>query len=170
MKFARAFIVTLAILLAFERSAGISCNGCCSDNVYTKLNNPRRSINSIWKYGQQPLCDRNLPWGWYRFTSYVGGQMPSSLVRPNHCGTVAPIWIKGKHPSVKDGAATRKACINFFGWRNGCAQSFNITIRNCSSFYVYFLRPTYSCALAYCAGKIFVILLLFGVFTVVYCM
>ena len=168
MKFARVFIVTLAILLALERSASQSCNGCCSDTVYTKLNNPRRSINSIWKSGQQPLCDRSLPWGWYRFTSYVGGQMPTSLVRQYHCGTVAPIWIQGKHPSVADGAVTRKACINFFGI--GCAQSFDIKIKKCSSFYVYFLRPTYSCAVAYCAGKIFVILLLFGVFAAIYYM
>ena len=154
MYFASVLLLKFATLLAFERSESQSdCNGCCRTGSYKEIDEPRRSINSIWKIGQKALCDRSLPWGWYRFTSYVGGQMPTSIVSPNHCGTVAPIWLKGNHPSVADGTVTRKACINAFGINNGCAQSFKVKIRNCSSFYVYFLRPTYSCAVAYCAGK-----------------
>lgn len=146
-----------AILLMFEGCRGQSdCDGCCGDGNYTKIDEPRRSINSIWEVGQKALCDSDLPWGWYRFTSFAGAEMPTSIVSPNRCGTVAPVWLKGSHPSEKDGTVVQKACINFFNISNGCTQSFDIKIRNCGNFYVYFLRPTYSCAIAYCAGKIII--------------
>ena len=155
MYFASSLILNLAVILMFDRpAAGQSdCNGCCTAARYKTIDEPRRSIESIWKTGQIPLCDRSLSWGWYRFTSYVGGEMPTSKVDRNRCGTVAPVWLKGTHPSVADGTVLRKACINFFDIKNGCAQSFNIKITNCGLFYVYYLRPTYSCAVAYCAGK-----------------
>ena len=159
MYFPSVVLLNLAFALVFERSASqADCSGCCDTRIHRKINEPRRSINSIWKSGQTALCDRSLSWGWYRFTSYVGGQMPTSHVSPNHCGTVAPVWLQGKHPvSVENGTVTVKACINFFNMSNGCSQSFNVKIRMCNGttpFFVYYLRPTYSCAVAYCAGKI----------------
>ena len=160
--------LTINIILVLERSASQqACNGCCQQSGFTEIDEPRRSINSVWKVGKLALCDRSLSWGWYRFTSYVGGVMPTSVVSPKHCGTVAPIWLRGRHPTVADGTVTRKACINFYNINNGCAQSFDIRVRNCSSFYVYFLRPTYSCAVAYCAGKIFTSTLCFQILFVV---
>ena len=162
MYFASVYLFGIAALLMSERSASQSgCNNCCDAKEYTKIDEPRRSIKSIWKSGQKPLCDRNVPFGWYRFTSYVGGEMPTSKVDQNRCGTVAPIWLKGTHPSVANGTVLRKACINFFDFNNGCARSFNIKIRNCGSFYVYYLRPTYSCAVAYCAGEFISIIAMF---------
>ncbi len=157
-----SLLLKVVLILMFERLAGQSdCNGCCATGNYKPIDEPRRSIESIWKLGQVALCDRALPWGWYRFTSFVGGQMPTSMVRPNRCGTRAPVWIKGTHPSVQNGTVDRKACMNFFNINNGCSQSFYIKIRNCGSFYVYYLRPTYSCAIAYCAGRKVHFLLLF---------
>lgn len=154
MYFGSLLFFKFAILFMFGKSRGQSdCSGCCGEGNYTVIVEPRRSINSIWEVGQVALCDRALAWGWYRFKSFVGGQMPTSIVSPNRCGTVAPVWIQGKHPSEEVGTVTRKACVNFFNISKGCADSFNIQVRNCTTFYVYFLRPTYSCAIAYCAGK-----------------
>ena len=154
MVLAKSLLLKFVMLLMFERSASQSvCNGCCDKGNYLELNEPRRSINSVWEAGQVALCDRSLPRGWYRFTSFVGGQMPTSFVGKNRCGTIAPIWMKGKHPSQQDGIVYRKACINFFDKGDGCFRSFTIRVRNCSTFYVYYLRPTYACAIAYCAGK-----------------
>lgn len=154
MFFTSSLLLNVLVHVTFERSAAQSdCNNCCAEGNYKAIDEPRRSIRSIWKRGQKALCDIHLPWGWYRFTSFTGGEMPTSVVSPNHCGTVAPVWIQGTNPSEQDGTVNRKACINFFGLKNGCAQSLNIKVRNCSSYYVYFLRPTYSCAIAYCAGK-----------------
>lgn len=151
-----SLLLKVVLILMFERLAGQSdCNGCCATGNYKPIDEPRRSIESIWKLGQVALCDRALPWGWYRFTSFVGGEMPTTWIRPNHCGTTAPIWLNGKHPaSVGDGVKTVKACTNFFDINNGCAQSYDIGIKKCNgNFFVYYLRPTYSCAIAYCAGK-----------------
>ena len=151
------FLLNVAFPLFFELSlCQTDCNGCCDSNTYSEINEPRRSIKSIWKQGQTAICDRTLSWGWYRFTSYAGGKMPTSRVNPYQCGTVAPIWLRGRHPSSADLTVTVEACTNFFNLSNGCYQPFNVKIRQCSGpppFYVYYLRPTYSCALAYCAGK-----------------
>ena len=138
-------------LTAFRQSHQAQCNTCCKN--YTEINEPRRSIESIWKTGQVALCDRALRWGWYRFSSYVGGKMPTSVVDPKHCGTIAPIWLQGTNPQ-KNAKVTVKACVNFFGISRGCAQSFHVDIKDCDgNFFVYYLRPTYSCSIAYCAGK-----------------
>ncbi|XP_078371962.1 von Willebrand factor D and EGF domain-containing protein-like isoform X7 [Oculina patagonica] len=143
----------LSMLFMLEKSRGqLDCSGCCGEGNHTVIEEPRRSIKSIWEVGQVALCDRALAWGWYRFKSFVGEQMPTSIVSPNRCGTVSPVWIQGTHPSEQEGTVTRKACVNFFNISKGCADSFNIQVRNCTTFYVYFLRPTYSCAIAYCAG------------------
>lgn len=82
--------------------------------------------------------------------------MPTSRVSSSHCGTVAPIWLRGDHPKSPEREVTVQACINFFDISNGCHQPFDVKIKLCSgssSFYIYYLRPTYSCAVAYCAGK-----------------
>ena len=145
------------LLVAKQASTQPVCNGCCRNGTgYTEIDEPRRSIDSIWKYGQMALCDRSLPWGWYRFTSYAGGKMPTSKVDRNRCGTLAPVWLNGDNHPINEGTVTQKACINFYDINNGCAQSFNIAITNCGLFFVYYLRPTYSCAVAYCAGKSFI--------------
>lgn len=157
MHLASIFLFNLAFPLFYELSlCQEDCKGCCDPSNHRIINEPRRSINSIWKPGQKAICDSTLPWGWYRFTSYVGGEMPTSRVSSSHCGTVAPIWLRGDHPMSPEREVTVQACINFFDISNGCYQPFDVKIRLCSgssSFYIYYLRPTYSCAVAYCAGK-----------------
>ena len=64
------------------------------------------------------------------------------------CNTNAPGWLKGEHPSVADGQVTRKAC---FHWSNCCSLSTNIKVRNCGSYYVYYLKSTGSCWYRYCS-------------------
>ena len=152
--------VVMSLMLAVfvslgQPSAGQpACKECCKKGNYQEIDDPRRSTKNVWKPGQLAVCDRTLPWGWYRFTSYVGGQMPTQVVPENHCGTMAPVWLQGDHPFVNDGIVyTRKACINMMGLKNGCFHSFNIHIRNCGNYYVYYLAPTHGCSIAYCAGR-----------------
>lgn len=122
---------------------------------YKRINNPRRSVKSEFKLGQSAICDRNLPWGWYRFKSYTGDKMPTKPAETMRCGTVHPIWMRGKHPDVNDGIVERHACINFYGLNGGCFSKFIIKVKNCDdNFFVYYLGPTHSCSLAYCAGKL----------------
>lgn len=79
-----------------------------------------------------------------------GDQIPEICVPERHCGTLAPGWLHGKHPSVKDGEVTREVCYH---WSNDCCNwKNNITIRNCSDFYVYKLDKPPKCYLRYCGN------------------
>ena len=74
--------------------------------------------------------------------------MPDSCVPRQRCGTHAPGWLSGEHPTVAEGAVERKVC---FHWTSGCCQlSTNIRVRNCGAFYVYRLNPPPACSLRYC--------------------
>jgi len=121
--------------------------------THGNLNNPFRSTGYVARYGVDPmLCDQNLPTGWYRFVSEVGGKMPETKATMGQCETYAPIWLKTSHPSTADGIVDRTACINFNDLNNGCLPM-GIKVKNCNdSFYVYRLVPTLGCPMAYCAG------------------
>ena len=75
-----------------------------------------------------------------------------SLQCVRQCGTLSPVWMNGIHPSVSDGIVTRQACSNI-GLGSCCDSSLQIGVKNCVSFFVYYLYPTSACPMAYCAGK-----------------
>lgn len=148
----------ISLILVFLRTSVCqtqtqSCGNCCSSTTYTEINEPRRSTKAIWKVGQKPLCDRGLRRGWYRFTSYTGGQIPEVKVPENSCDTHAPVWLNGRHPTNTGENVVREACIHFLG--NGCWERLSINITNCGNYFVYYLRPPFYCAVAYCAGEKF---------------
>ena len=115
---------------------------------YTTLSTADRAAKST---GNMNKCDRNdlssIP-KWYRFSGAAGTMMPTSPVPVRYCGTHAPGWMNGKHPSKNEGAVSRKVC---FHWNNNvCLWNIMITVRNCGSFYVYKLPRTLHCSLRYC--------------------
>lgn len=129
-----------------------ACNNCCSNTTYTEINNPRRSTKSSWNIGENALCDRDLQLGWYRFTSFAGGKIPERMVGHDHCGTRAPVWLNGRHPTKKGQNVVRQACVNKLNLNHGCWEFFDINIMNCGDYFVYYLRPPDYCSVAYCAG------------------
>ena len=119
---------------------------------YKSLDNPYRSTGYVATEGIDPMiCDYNLQTGWYRFVSKVGGKMPETKVGKGHCGTIAPIWMRGKHPSNAEGIVNRTACVNFKNLYGGCIP-IRIKVKNCNDFFVYRLVAPYGCQMAYCAG------------------
>ena len=54
--------------------------------------------------------------------------MPTSCVQQFHCGTHAPIWLNGVHPSIADGEVVRTACVNI--------PSYNPLEVNISTFFI----------------------------------
>lgn len=121
-------------------------------NNYQSINNPYRSPKYKVSPGEVLLCDNKLSQGWYRFTSIVGGKMPTTKPQPYHCGTVAPIWMDGTHPTTKGQVTQAKACTNFHNRLGGCAWPQPMPVKNCGDFFVYQLGPSRSCSMAYCAG------------------
>ncbi|XP_016378483.1 adhesion G protein-coupled receptor L4-like [Sinocyclocheilus rhinocerous] len=119
---------------------------------YTVLDDPWRATNNT--YASVRNCDRSVTWSsWYRlFINNMSAHIPDTCVAQYSCGTAAPLWIRGGHPTVEDGVVTRDVCGH---WINYCCffGSFPIKVKACpGNYYVYELvRPTF-CYSAYCAA------------------
>ncbi|CAH3188038.1 unnamed protein product [Porites lobata] len=67
----------------------------------------------------------------------------------DRCNTAATGWLNGGHPTVADGQVNRTVCFHYV--TSGCCEwSTNIKVRNCGSYYVYYLSGTPTCNLGYC--------------------
>ena len=147
MELCRFLLKSAFLMLTFTRTSSGQATAIC-DNCYQKENhkeidNSRHSVLSEWKSGQEPLCDADLQPGWYRFTSFVGGQMPTSKVNINHCGTNSPVWLDGttgNHPGPNDAVVRIKACAHVLERNNGCFVSFYVSVKNRGgAYYLYYL-------------------------------
>ena len=81
--------------------------------------------------------------------------MATSCVSTNHCGTHAPGWLNGAHPTVADSQVTRQACFHYFS--TCCVWSINIQVRNCGDYFVYYINRTpleHTCHLRYCGADL----------------
>ena len=97
-------------------------------------------------------CDDDIfPGRWYRMTGNSGDQIPEECVPMDHCGTHAPGWLNGKHPTVLEGEVTRKVC--YHSLHRCCKWKNYIRIRNCGGYYVYRLRQPPWCSMRYCGNK-----------------
>eukprot|EP00112_Aurelia_sp_Birch-Aquarium-sp1_P020509 Seg53.16 transcript_id=Seg53.16/GoldUCD/mRNA.D3Y31 product="Pancreatic secretory granule membrane major glycoprotein GP2" protein_id=Seg53.16/GoldUCD/D3Y31 len=114
--------------------------------------------------GTYSMCDSGLASRWYRFMGNAGSKILdyNPGLQPNTfgCKTHAAGWLNGQHPSVADGEVSRTVC--FIWWQSNnigdpilnCKWSTSIKIRNCGSFFVYYLVSTGNCYLRYCgAGR-----------------
>ena len=113
---------------------------------YGSLNSGDRQITYTTIRG---YCDNGIGPGWFRFEGSAGTRMPTACPPYNRCGTSATGWMNGGHPTVADGQVTRTVC---FQWGSCCNWSTNIKVRNCGSYYVYYLSgtPGGHCDLRYC--------------------
>ena len=124
----------------------VASNDPCSN--YKSLNAADR-LESFTGQNQVRCDQRDITPGWYRFAGVAGNPKMSTTCPPvRRCGTHAPGWIKGKHPSAADGEVTREVCYH---WARNCCQWKNkIKVKNCGAFYVFELQKTPACSLRYC--------------------
>ena len=94
-------------------------------------------------------CDSHLS-EWYRFEGAAGIKMHESCTNNyNSCGTIAPRYLNGAHPSQDDGIVSRTVC--FYAGRC-CSYSRSVNVINCAGlYYVYELNGTPSCPSQYCS-------------------
>ena len=115
---------------------------------YGSLNSGDRKITYS---SHHDYCDSGLGPGWFRFEGSAGTRMPTSCPPTHRCGTHATGWLNGGHPTVADGQVSRQVC---FHWVGNCCHylSTNIKVRNCGSYYVYYLNgtPGSACNYRYC--------------------
>ena len=112
---------------------------------YGSLNSGSRRTSYYWG---NHYCDSSLGPGWFRFQGSAGTRMATSCPSFRRCGTYYPGWLSGGHPSVADGQVTRTVC--FRSRYSCCSYSTSIKVRNCGSYYVYYLSGTPTCDLRYC--------------------
>ncbi|XP_078370329.1 pancreatic secretory granule membrane major glycoprotein GP2-like [Oculina patagonica] len=123
---------------------GIECSS------YKLLEEADRSI--AFSSPSVKKCDKYLQFGWYRFRGAAGTMMPTSCVPTSKCGTDAPGWLQGRHPSTSEGVIQAKVC---FHWNSNCCHwSSLIRVRNCGAFYVYQLVQSPQCSLRYCGNGV----------------
>ncbi|CAH3179782.1 unnamed protein product, partial [Porites lobata] len=126
---------------------GRTCNLPSECQNYGSLNSyTRKMTHTTNSY----YCDSGIGPGWFRFEGSAGTRMPTSCPPTRRCNTAATGWMNGAHPTVGDGQVTRTVCFHYYG--NCCYWSTNIKVRNCGSYYVYYLSGTPSghCHLRYC--------------------
>ncbi|MFO0634636.1 MAG: hypothetical protein U0168_17470 [Nannocystaceae bacterium] len=90
--------------------------------------------------------------GWYRFTDAAGTVIPEFTPPEYACGTDAPGWLDGTHPSVDEGVVGRQVCFNYFD--DFCSWTIPIQVVNCGDFYLYELPETPATALRYCGSDL----------------
>ena len=105
------------------------------------------------KYGPDltgsPKCDDTLN-GWYRFHGDAGTKMMTSCPSINKCGGHFPAWLSDEHPTVAQGSVLTKVCIRKFEHGECCSNFYRTFVQNCGSYFIYKLRPTFSCNYRYC--------------------
>ncbi|XP_043533706.1 pancreatic secretory granule membrane major glycoprotein GP2-like [Chiloscyllium plagiosum] len=94
------------------------------------------------------ICDDHLQQGWYRFNSSGGWKIPEIVIPLSNCSSWSTGWLNGRHPTVLEGEVTRTVCFNWF--EDCCYKTQEIKIKNCSSFFVYELKPAPFCPAVYC--------------------
>ena len=123
-------------------------------NNYKVLNGGDRAQGNALQ--DNAKCDDKLNPGWYRFQGAAGDRILDKCVPEGRCGTDAPGWLQGNHPTVAEGVVTGKVCYHFKD--NCCLWSNNISVKNCGEYFVYQLRESPGCKLRYCgnggAGKL----------------
>jgi len=115
---------------------------------YQSLNDSDRNVKYSLTYGRK--CDDILGPGWFRFEGAAGTRMATSCTPYWRCNADATGWMTSGHPTVAEGAVTRTVC---FRWDYCCYWSTTIKVRNCGSYYIYFLHGTdgvKNCSLRYC--------------------
>ncbi|KAK6487388.1 oncoprotein-induced mRNA 3 protein-like [Huso huso] len=119
-------------------------------SAYISLNEPWRNTehhmnNSVGT----PMCDSHVNGEWYRFTGMAGDAMPTFCISENHCGTHAPVWMNGSHPSEADGIVQVQACASFND--NCCLWNTTVDVKACpGGYYVYRLPKPSICFHVYC--------------------
>jgi len=93
-------------------------------------------------------CDYRLN-GWYRFQGAAGTKMVTTCPPKNRCDAINTAWLSGEHPTVAEGAVTRKVCIHQF--KECCEVEFFIKVKNCGPYYIYELTKPKVCDTRYCS-------------------
>ena len=105
------------------------------------------------KYGPDttgvPKCDDALH-GWYRFHGDAGRKMMTTCPSINKCGGGFSAWLNDDHPAVAQGSVQKKVCLRRSEPGDCCVNSYYTDVRNCGSYFIYNLLPSFVCDFRSC--------------------
>lgn len=143
------------LLSASTISTVVAQDDPCDPHGHRKLNASSR-LHTV--RGNNGLCDKNLPVAWYKLE--VNGnpaEIPTVCLKHNVCGTKLPMHIdlgyQGMPQLGNVSNATVCTSYNILGRWDCCVLRQDIQIKNCGTFYVYKLKHTDRCPVAYCAQE-----------------
>ena len=76
--------------------------------------------------------------------------MPTSCQPINRCGTHIANWINGGHPSIADGLVRKDGVFPLDIRLLSVISNHQCKVRNCGSYYVYYLNSIPTCYGRYC--------------------
>ena len=127
----------------------------CDD--YNVLSNSKRKTSNSGYHGY--ICDNTInggdeispDWkgeGWYRVIGPAGSKVADTPIELSHCGTAGSRYVQGSHPILIGETVKTKAC-----YKDGntlCKYPQNVKIRNCGTYFLYYLPNTSHCSQGYC--------------------
>ena len=122
----------------------------CSE--YKNLTNLRRKSSYVTPQGEEKCDKDSLPEGWYRFVGAAGTKMPTTRVAAFRCGAAYSGWLYGIHPTVENGEVFRYVCFSEKGETEVCKYKKQISVKNCSYYYIYKLHQPQGCPSRYCGA------------------
>lgn len=111
----------------------------CKTKDYKILSEPDRAAG--FETIDAPQSDRNhfnKSAAWYQFSGEAGWRMAKRCVPSMRCGAEATGWLSGSHPSEQEGIVNRTVCFN--SGDDCCFWKSQVKVRNCSGFYLYYLK------------------------------
>ena len=127
---------------AFITTASYECR------FYKILKGGDRSVD--YKITKE-ICDDGLDFNsWYRFMGAAGTQLSTSCVPSYRCGAFFPLWMDGEYPTEDEGRVRRRVCETY---GSCCFSKTEISVRNCSGFYVHKFSPPPDCPDRYCGNR-----------------
>ena len=89
---------------------------------------------------------------WFRFIEPAGTKLSNIDIGDSACSTAASGWMDGSDPTVIGEILNQRVC---FSWNGACLWSSNVKASLCEDndgqFYIYQLKKSEVCNLAYCA-------------------
>ncbi|XP_078340873.1 von Willebrand factor D and EGF domain-containing protein-like [Crassostrea virginica] len=135
-------MVLILGLFLYAVDMSVSQDPCLDGNSLELPEISKRS--SSYAMDSTPLCDRYIVETWYKATNRVMTTSPPTVT---YCGTLYPVWL---YDSIPPDGVTQILTACQVGFTDFCIRTYEIEVKNCTTFLVYKLKPLDLCNSAYC--------------------
>ncbi|XP_077983270.1 von Willebrand factor D and EGF domain-containing protein-like [Glandiceps talaboti] len=135
---------------------GTNCTDPCQSHKI--INDPWRSMLRKMDENKDVYCDDKLIDQWYRFDGDKSLDIPSVCVQQTYCNTDNPLWMT-EPPPTEDGEVSIRTICATTSDTQCCGEKWDILVKNCQEFNVYYLKGVPTCNMSYCHDETFGLIL-----------